>query len=100
MPMATTSGRTVVQLSWWASGWSATVIPTIAPIRGPQMPAAQTTMSAGISPRSVRTARTRPSSVRMPVTVCSPRNVAPPSIARRAWASETRTESVRPSDGT
>ena len=53
MSNAMTSGRGVVHVSWWASGWSATVMPTIAPMRGPQMPAAHTTMSAGISPRSV-----------------------------------------------
>ena len=75
-------------------------MPTIAPIRWPQMPAAQTTMSAGISPRSVITPRTRPSSARMPVTVWSPRKRAPPSVARRACASDTRTASVRPSLGT
>ena len=75
-------------------------MPTIAPMRGPQTPAAATTMSAGSSPRSVMTARTRPSSVRTPVTVCSPRKRAPPSAARRACASDTRTASVRPSDGT
>ena len=85
---------------WWASGWSGTVTPTIAPISGPQIPAAHTTMSAGISPRSVMTARTRPSSVRIPVTVWRSRNVAPPSVARRACASETRTALHRPSVGT
>ena len=63
---ATISGSGFVFVYWWASGWSGTVIPTIAPISGPQMPAAHTTMSASISPSSVTTARTRPSSVRMP----------------------------------
>ncbi len=100
MPWATTSGRTSVQAYWWASGWRGTGMPTIAPMRGPQMPAAHTTMSASISPWSVMTARTRPSSVRMPVTVVSPSTRAPPSIARRAWASEMRTGLVRPSVGT
>ena len=57
-------------------------------------------VTGGISPRSVMTPRTWPSSVRMAVTVCPPRNRAPPSVARRAWASDTRMASVRPSDGT
>ena len=97
---AATPGSGVVVVYWWASGWSGTVIPTIAPINGPQMPAAQTTMSASISPWSVTTARTRPSSVRIPVTVWLARNRAPPSVARRACASETRTALARPSVGT
>ena len=75
-------------------------MPTIAPIRGPQIPAHETTMSAGTSPWSVMTARTRPSSVRMPVTVHSPTTRAPPSMARRAITSAARTALARPSDGT
>ena len=54
---AASSGSGVVFAYWWASGWSGTVTPTIAPISGPQMPAAQTTMSAANSPWSVMTAR-------------------------------------------
>ena len=87
MAIAASSGSGVVLAYRWASGWSGMVSPTIAPTVGPQMPAAQTTTSAGISPWSVTTPRTRPSSVRMPVTRCSPRKRAPPSVARRAWAS-------------
>src|SRR4029453_12948816 len=37
---ASTSDRGVVHVSWWASGWGATGIPTLAPMRGPQIPPA------------------------------------------------------------
>ena len=57
-------------------------------------------MSAGNSPRSVITARTRPSSVRIAVTVCSSANRAPRSIARRPIASIARTLFASPSVGT
>ncbi len=98
--MAASSGSGEVLTYWWASGWSGTGTPASAPTRGPQMPAAQTTMSAGNSPRSVTTAVTRPPSVRTSVTVCSPRNRTPASVARRAWASPARTALARPSVGT
>ena len=58
--IAASSGSGDVLTYWWASGWSGTGTPASAPTRGPQMPAAQTTMSAGNSPRSVTTAVTRP----------------------------------------
>ena len=58
--------------------------PAILPISGPQMPAAETTISVAIRPCGVTTARTRPLATSMPVTGVCAWKVAPRSAAAAA----------------
>ena len=61
--------------------------PAILPISGPQMPAAETTISVAIRPCGVTTARTRPFATSMPVTgVCVVEGRAPLRCDRRQTA--------------
>ena len=76
-----------VQANWWASGVSARVCRPSRRRVGPQMPAQQTTMSAGSSPRSVTTPVTRSPSARMSSTSVRSRTDA---RARRPGAAGPR----------
>ena len=87
-------------MSWWASGWSGTVIPTIAPMRGPQMPGGADD-DVGRDLAAVRDDRPDPAVVGADAghgVLAEER--APPSVARRACASDTRTALASPSVGT
>ena len=53
---------------WWTAGVSGIDAPAIRAMRGLQIPQATTTVSASMSPLSVRTPVTRPSSTSIPVT--------------------------------
>ncbi len=53
---------------WCDIGITGMRTPAIRPISAAYMPPALTTTSAAMSPRSVRTPRTRPSATSMPVT--------------------------------
>ena len=96
----TSSGIWSVLAYWCANGSSGTSMPTIAPISGPQKPAHDTTMSAGIVPLDVATPVTRPPLCSIPVTLVDPRNTAPRAWARRATATTTRDALASPSVGT
>ena len=89
----------VFQASWCASGVSGSCRPTLAAMTGPQMPAQQTTMSAGISPWSVTTPVTLASTTVMSRTSCRGSSRAPREAARRVWASTALTALASPSLG-
>ena len=76
------SGIGSVHTSWCCTATSGIGTPAIAPTVGPQNPAQISTRSHSTVPRSVSTARTRPSRMSNPVTVTPPSNPTP-----RAWAS-------------
>ena len=69
-----------MSIIWWTAGVSGIEAPAIFAIRGLQMPQAMTTTSASMSPPSVRTRVTRPSSVSMPVTSTPAATVNAPEL--------------------
>jgi hypothetical protein len=67
-------------------GWMGMRTPASRPTSAENIPAAMTTTSASMSPRSVRTRLTRPPSDSIPVTRVLVNRRAPPSRARSARA--------------
>ncbi len=85
---------------WCTAGVSGIEAPAIAAIRGLHTPHAMTTVSASMSPRSVRTRLTRPSTVSMPVTSTPEATVsAPMSCAFLRISVPASSESTTPTPG-
>ena len=89
-----------MSIIWWTAGVSGIEAPAIAAIRGLQQPHAMTTVSASISPLSVRTRLMRPSSTSRPVTSTPDATVsAPSSWAFRRMSVPASSESTTPTPG-
>ena len=88
-----------MSIIWWTAGLSGIRAPAIAAIRGLQQPQAMTTRSASMSPRSVRTRRTRPCSTSSPSTSVLAATVMPASTARSRMIVAARSESTTPAPG-
>ena len=89
-----------MSIIWWTAGVSGIDAPAIRAIRGLQTPQAMTTVSASMSPWSVRTPRTRPSSTSMPVTSTPAATVsAPISCAFWRMSVPAWSESTMPTPG-
>ena len=84
---------------WCAIGTMGIVTPAIRPTSGAAMPAAFTTVSVPIVPRSVSTPVTRPSATAIPVTRVYDRIVAPRFRAPAASARVKPLGSSQPSVG-
>ena len=84
-----------MSIIWWTAGVSGIDAPAIRAIRGLQTPQAMTTTSVSMSPWSVRTPRTWPSSTSMPVTSTLAATVSAPSscafwrMSVPAWSEST-----------
>src|SRR3990167_326710 len=76
-----------MSIIWWTAGVNGMDAPAIFAMRGLQMPQAMTTYSVSMSPWSVRTRVTRPSSVSTPVT-STPAAIARAPISCAAWRVE------------
>jgi len=75
-------GTGPMSIIWWTAGVSGIDAPAMRAIRGLHTPQAMTTVSAAMSPWSVRTPRTWPSTTSMPVTSTPAATVRAPI----AWA--------------
>ena len=93
------AGTGSVTAYWCRRGRTGSATPAIRPTSGPQMPAAQTTISVSIEPRSVLTVRTRPPATSMPVTRVEPKKRTPRSAASAALAAAAACGSATPSAG-
>ena len=95
---STGTGPTLI--IWCTAGVSGMCAPAIAASFGLQTPQAMTTVSASMSPPSVRTRVMRPSSTSRPVTSTVGTTVrAPISSARSRMIVPARSESTTPTDG-
>ena len=93
-------GTGPMSIIWCTAGVSGIEAPAMRAIAGLQTPQAITTTPASMSPRVVRTRRTRPRSTSMPSTsvlaaICS----APASTARSRMIVPARSESTTPTPG-
>ena len=80
--LAANRGTGPMSIIWWTIGVSGIEAPAIAAIRGLQTPQQTTTRSASMSPRVVRTRRTRPPSTSMPSTSVAALTVSAPRLLR------------------
>ena len=93
-------GTGPMSIIWWTAGVSGISAPAIRAIAGLQTPQATTTISVSMSPRVVRTRRTRPRSTSMPSTSVLAEIVsAPAATARSRMIVPARSESTTPTPG-
>ncbi len=94
------SGTGPTLIIWWMAGVSGMDAPAMRAIRGLQTPQQIRTVSAAMSPLSVRTPRTCPSTTSIPVTSAPAAIVsAPISVARSRMIVPARSESTTPTPG-
>jgi hypothetical protein len=100
IPLASANrGAGPMSIIWWTIGVSGIEAPAILAIRGLHAPQAMTTSSVSMSPRLVRTRRTRPSSTSIPSTSVLADTVSPASWARSRMIVPARSESTTPAPG-
>ena len=93
-------GTGPMSIIWWTAGVSGILAPAISAMRGLQTPQQTTTYSASMSPRVVRTRRTRPPSTSIPSTSVLAETVsAPCSCARSRMIVPARSESTTETPG-